>query len=166
VARDEGGAVARRHRESRLADKALTMADPLEVTDTVFVPAGALSMRAVRSSGPGGQHVNKVASRVELRVAVGAIAGLSEAARARLARLVARRLDAEGRWLVTSQRTRDQGRNLQDARDKVRETIAQALIEPRRRRATRPTAASKERRIGEKKRRAVIKSRRGGSIEE
>jgi ribosome-associated protein len=142
------------------------MADPIAVTDTVVVPAGAMSMRAVRSSGPGGQHVNKVASRVELRVDLAAIAGLPARARARLERLVARRLDAGGRWLVTSQRTRDQGRNLQDAREKVRALIATALVEPRRRRATRPTPASRERRIGAKKRRAEVKRQRGGSIDE
>ena len=115
----------------------------------------------VRSSGPGGQNVNKVASKVELRVEPSAITGLTEAARARFRGLVGRRLDAEGWVLVTSQRTRDQHRNLEDAREKVRDLIAAALVEPRKRRKTRPSAASRERRLTEKKRRSAHKRHRG-----
>lgn len=137
------------------------MADPILVTADVVVPASACVVRAVRSSGPGGQNVNKVASRVELHVDLDAIAGLTPSARARLERLTAKRRDAEGRWLVTSQLTRDQGRNLDDAREKVRALVAKALVEPKRRRATRPTVASRERRIDEKRRRGEIKRRRG-----
>lgn len=133
------------------------MADPILVTDTVVVPAHALLVRAVRSSGPGGQHVNKVASRIELHVDLEAITGLPAAARARLARLTAARRDAQGRLLVTSQRTRDQARNLEDARSKVRAVVAKALVEPKRRRPTRPTAAARERRLGSKKRRGELK---------
>ena len=109
----------------------------------VRVPAAALSWTAVRSAGPGGQNVNKVASKVELRVDLDRVEGLTEAQRARLAALAASRLDAEGRLLVTSQRTREQPRNLEDARAKVRALVERALVEPRRRRATRPTAASR-----------------------
>jgi ribosome-associated protein len=136
------------------------MPDAIHISESVLVPPAALSMRAVRSSGPGGQNVNKVASRVELRVDLAGIIGLGEQARARLERLVGRRLDADGRWLVTSQRTRDQGRNLEDAREKVREAVGRALVEPRRRRATRPTTASKARRLDEKKRQGEIKRAR------
>ncbi len=139
------------------------MADPILVTDTVVVPAHALLVRAVRSSGPGGQHVNKVASRIELHVDLEAITGLPVAARARLARLTATRRDAEGRLLVTSQRTRDQARNLEDARSKVRAMVAKALVEPKRRRPTRPTAAARERRLGQKQRRGELKRDRSGS---
>ena len=73
----------------------------------------------------------------------------------------AARLDAEGRLLVTSQRTRDQGRNLEDARDKVRRLVEAARVEPKRRRATRPSAGSKDRRVRKKKETAERKRGRG-----
>jgi ribosome-associated protein len=108
-----------------------------------MIPAAALTFRAVRSAGPGGQNVNKVASKVELRLNLARVEGLSTLQRARLEALAAPRLDADGLVLVTSQRTRDQARNLEDARDKLRALVARALPEPRRRRPTRPTAASR-----------------------
>ena len=119
------------------------MPRPISVSARVTVPPAALSVKAVRSSGPGGQNVNKVASKVELRVDLARIEGLTDGQRERLQALAAARLDAEGRLLVTSQRTRDQRQNLEDARAKVRALIERALPEPRRRRATRPTAASR-----------------------
>jgi ribosome-associated protein len=82
------------------------MGEPIRIARGVHVPAAALEWRAVRSSGPGGQNVNKVASKVELRVDLGAVGGLDPGGRARLRALAANRLDADGRLLVTSQRTR------------------------------------------------------------
>ena len=142
------------------------MAEPIRVTGDVVVPAAALGVRAVRSSGPGGQNVNKVASKIELRVDLGRIEGLDQAARARLDAATALRRDAEGRLLVTSQRTRDQGRNLEDAREKVRRLVAAALVAPRRRRRTRPTAASRERRLDRKRRAGAKKRLRGRAGED
>jgi ribosome-associated protein len=136
------------------------MAEPIQIAPGVAVPAAALSVRAVRSSGPGGQNVNKVASKVELRVDLEAVSGLSAAARARPAALAASRLDAEGRLLVTSQHTRDQHRNLEDAREKVRQLVARALHAPRRRRATAPTAGAREKRLALKRRAATRKRQR------
>ena len=133
------------------------VSEAIVVAGAVRVPAHALTMRAVRASGPGGQNVNKVATKVELRVDLDAIEGLSAAARARLATLTRGRLDAEGRLFVTSQATRNQARNVEDARAKVSSLVAAALREPRARRASRPPAGARERRLESKKRRAALK---------
>jgi ribosome-associated protein len=134
--------------------------DPIEVGDGVRVPGSALSFRAVRASGPGGQNVNKVASKVELRVDLALVEGLSPEARARLLAQAVARLDAEGRLFVVSQRTRDQHRNLEDAREKVRHILGRALRPLRPRRATTPSAGVREDRLREKKRRAARKRAR------
>jgi len=134
--------------------------EPIELPGGVFVPVSAMSWRAVRSSGPGGQNVNKVASKVELRIDLARIRALSAPVRERLARLAASRLDSTGRLLVTSQRTRDQARNLEDARFKAAALIARALHPPRARVQSTPTRASEERRLAAKRRDAEIKRAR------
>jgi ribosome-associated protein len=126
----------------------------------VTIPAADLSMRAVRAQGPGGQNVNKVASKVELRLDLAATAALEPAVKARLARLA--RVASSGALVVTSQAHRDQGRNLEDARAKLAALVARALVVPRRRVATKPTAGARERRLTGKRRRATIKKERGG----
>jgi ribosome-associated protein len=133
------------------------MADPIVVTAGVRVPASALTIRAVRASGPGGQNVNKVATRIDLRVDLDAIEGLSEAQRARLRALVRPRTDAEGRLAVTSQVTRNQARNLEDARARVADLVRAALVAPRRRVKTGPSAGARRRRLAGKKQRAEVK---------
>ena len=136
--------------------------DPIRINDRVTVPPHALELAFVRSSGPGGQNVNKVSSKVELRVDLDAVQGLSDAARQRLS-VLARRRDRQGRWIVTSQRTRDQSRNLQDAAAKVRALVTLSLAAPKRRRPTRPSVRSVERRLAGKRRRAEKKQARRGA---
>ena len=122
-----------------------------------MIPGSAIAVRATRSSGPGGQNVNKVASKIEMRVDLSRVEGLDEGSRARLAGAVRSRLDAEGRLLLTSQRTRDQHRNLEDARGKARAIVARALTPPRTRKPTRASAGGRERRLQEKKRKSRLK---------
>jgi ribosome-associated protein len=105
-------------------------------------------------------RADKVASKVELRVDLSAISGLEAAARARLRAQVAGRLDSAGRLLVTSQRTRDQRRNLDDAQEKVKKLVERAMRIPRPRRITQPSPAAVERRLRQKQVRSLVKRQR------
>jgi ribosome-associated protein len=133
----------------------------IPISAAVFVPAESWSWRATRSSGPGGQNVNKVASRVELRVDLSGIVGLTTDAHRRLLALAKHRLDSEGQLLVTSQLTRDQSRNLEDATLKVKRLITSALVTPRVRRPTKVKRSAVERRIAGKKQLGARKKTRG-----
>lgn len=107
--------------------------------------------RATRSSGPGGQNVNKVASKVELRVSLGDIEGLGEHALDRLRRLAQRFITTGDELLITSTLTRDQARNLADAHGKLITLLDHAGRRPRRRRKTKPSRAAKARRLTAKR---------------
>jgi ribosome-associated protein len=135
----------------------------LFVAPGVVIPACDLAWTSVRASGPGGQNVNKVSSKVELRFDLARTAALTDAVKARLTAISSGRLDAEGRLLVVSQRTRDRGKNLEDARAKLRALILQALPPPKPRKETRPTRGSRERRLEGKRRQSEKKRGRGGA---
>jgi len=138
------------------------VADDLPVTDSVRVPGTAISTKAVRSGGPGGQNVNKVSSKIELRIDITRIEGLDEGARARLEHLIRNQRAADGAWILTSDRHRDQPKNLEDARSKAAAVIAQALVAPKKRTKTRPTRASQVRRVEGKKKTGEVKRGRSG----
>ncbi len=126
------------------------------------IPAGELSLAFARSGGPGGQNVNKVASKVELRWHVPTSAALGEADRAWLLGKLASRLTQDGTLIVTSTATRDQLKNRDDALAKLALIVRSALVRPKPRRATRPTKGSKRRRLEAKRHHSEIKRARRG----
>jgi ribosome-associated protein len=135
---------------------------PLPINETVTIPVGDLEWKAVASGGLGGQNVNKVASKVLLRFDLEGTTALRAEVKARLRALARGRIDGEGRLAITSQRTRDQERNLEDARGRLRDLILAALAPPPPpRRPTRPSRGAVRRRIEDKKRHGEKKRARG-----
>jgi ribosome-associated protein len=134
--------------------------DDLAINESLVIPARELRVAFARSGGPGGQNVNKVETKAELRWTPGESAAFSEADRAWLLRRLASRLTAQGELLVTSTRTRDQSRNRDDAREKMAEIVRQALQRPKRRKKTRPGKRAIEGRLQEKRRRSDAKQKR------
>jgi ribosome-associated protein len=132
------------------------------VTPWLTVPAGELSFAFARSGGPGGQNVNKVSSKVELRWNVRQSRALSNADYTQLMQKLGNKLTTEGELIVTSTRTRDQIQNREDALDKLALILRAALHRDKPRRATKPTKASKRRRVEGKRHRAEIKRNRRG----
>jgi ribosome-associated protein len=133
----------------------------LEVTPAVTIPDGDLSMSFVRASGPGGQNVNKVASAVQLRFDLRGSAALDERVKLRLRALAGRRVTEDGALLIIARNHRTQENNRREAHERLADLIRRALIEPKSRKATKPTRASKERRLASKVQTQRTKSRRG-----
>jgi ribosome-associated protein len=132
----------------------------IRVTASISIAERELEEHFIRASGPGGQNVNKLASAVELRFDVRRSPSLPADVRARLERLAGRRLTREGVLVIHAERHRTQERNRKDARARLIELIHRAAVAPRPRRATKPTAGARERRLESKKRRATIKGLR------
>ena len=138
----------------------------LAVNDSVSIPRSELDVRVSRSSGAGGQHVNKTSSRVEIFWNVAASRALTEADRARLMAKLKSRLTGEGSIRVVASDMRSQTRNRDLAEERLAELVRRALVVPRKRRPTKPTRASKEARLDSKKRHSHKKrSRRDGSFD-
>jgi ribosome-associated protein len=132
----------------------------LEITPRLHIPDAEFQWSFVRSGGPGGQNVNKVASKAVLRWQAGASPSLPASVKDRFLTQQRSRLTTAGELILTSQRFRDQERNKQDCLDKLRAMIRQALVPPRPRRPTKPGRAARERRLEAKRRRSATKSRR------
>jgi ribosome-associated protein len=132
------------------------------VTPRLTIPAGELSIAFARSGGPGGQNVNKVSSKVDLRWNPATSAALTADDRALLLEKLSNRLTTEGELIVTSTLTRDQVKNRDDAASKLALIVRAALFRPKARRATKPSKASKRRRVEAKRHRAQIKRNRRG----
>jgi ribosome-associated protein len=133
----------------------------LVIHQRLTIPARDLSWSASRSSGPGGQNVNKVASKVTLRFDLRGTDALSRTQKTRLRKLAGKRIDSLGVLAITAQAERSQRQNLEQARDRLRKLIARALVPPKRRVATKPTRSSQRRRLQDKRRRSDQKKVRG-----
>ena len=129
----------------------------------VRVAAGAVRIQFSRSSGPGGQNVNKVNSRAEAWLSVGAIEGLTLSAATRLRAMAGSRLTAADEIHIDAHESRSQEQNREAVVTRLRELIVAAMVEPKRRRKTRPSRASKERRLEGKRRRSEVKRGRAGA---
>jgi ribosome-associated protein len=138
----------------------------LEITDNIRIPDSEFKWNFVRAGGPGGQNVNKVASKAILRWDLAHSPSVPADVKARLRTQQRRRITSAGVLLLNSQRFRDQEKNRQDCLDKLRELIRQAATPPKQRKPTKPTRGSRAARFREKRRRSTIKTGRRTPVEE
>ncbi len=133
----------------------------IRITNHIAIDESEISESFIRASGPGGQNVNKLSTAVQLRFDVRRSPSLPDEVRARLERMAGRRLTNDGVLVITAQRYRTQERNREDALERLVELVQAATVRPVKRRPTKPTFASKVRRLEGKKRRGDIKALRG-----
>ena len=134
----------------------------IRITDRIAIDEREINERFIRASGPGGQNVNKVETAVQIRFDVRRSPNLPGDVRARLERFAGARVTRDGVLVITARRHRTQERNRQEAMDRLVELIRRAAVAPVERRATKPTAVSRQRRYEAKRHRAAIKRLRGG----
>ena len=136
------------------------MSDPLQVTSRLTIPGFLLEVETSRSGGPGGQHVNKTDTRVRLRFDLKGCDVLNGGIKARIRRAHPGKITTEGVLLVVCGTHRSQSQNLEEARERLRDIIRSALTPPKKRKPTRPTRGSKERRLESNRQRSAVKQGR------
>ena len=144
----------------------MTLIEPLRINSRITIPASELHFSFVRSSGPGGQNVNKVNSKAQLRWSVTRSAALPEEVRSRVLTRLASRITERGELVLSSQRYRDQAKNIGDCLAKLREMLASAAAPPKRRKKTKPPRSASESRLRDKRAKADKKRGRARPIED
>ena len=136
------------------------MSDDLVINNGVTIPGGELEHTASRASGPGGQHVNTADTRIQLRWNVTGTRALTAAQKTRVQRALASRLTAAGDLILASDAHRSQRRNREEVRRRLAQLVREALVPPKTRKRTHPTAAARQRRLDRKRRRSSLKRER------